>query len=150
MPFAPDREHLRRMSDIMRLMQSEVANHRQLELLRHNRRIATLTTKSPLCDFRENDDRVATGVETEADIEALLKKQGLLGLALEYRAAAEAIDPNAERQFAGVFANFQQVIADLFRGDFAQAGEFSLRESIADPQGLPLPLDFPIQEGGAV
>jgi len=37
-------------------------------------------------------------------------------------AAASAIDPDSERQAAGVYANFQQVIADLFRGDFAEAG----------------------------
>lgn len=65
-------------------------------------------------------------------------------------AAASAIDPDSERQAAGVYANFQQVIADLFRGDFAEAGEFSIREYIDDPQGRTLLLDFPITEGDAV
>ena len=65
-------------------------------------------------------------------------------------AAASAIDPDSERQAAGVYANFQQVIADLFRGDFAEAGEFSIREYMDDPQGRTLLLDFPITEGDAV
>lgn len=65
-------------------------------------------------------------------------------------AAASAIDPDSERQAAGVYANFQQVIADLFRGDFAEAGEFSIREYMQDPQGRTLLLDFPITEGDAV
>ncbi|WP_049934628.1 type IV secretory system conjugative DNA transfer family protein [Haloplanus natans] len=65
-------------------------------------------------------------------------------------AAASAIDPDSERQAAGVYANFQQVIADLFRGDFAEAGEFSIREYMNDPQGRTLLLDFPITESDAV
>ncbi|WP_257301189.1 type IV secretion system DNA-binding domain-containing protein [Haloarchaeobius sp. FL176] len=65
-------------------------------------------------------------------------------------AAASAIDPDSERQAAGVYANFQQVIADLFHGDFAEAGEFSIREYMDDPQGRTLLLDFPITEGDAV
>ncbi|EMA31936.1 TraD protein [Haloarcula japonica DSM 6131] len=65
-------------------------------------------------------------------------------------AAASAIDPDSERQAAGVYANFQQIIADLFRGDFAEAGEFSIREYMQDPQGRTLLLDFPITEGDAV
>lgn len=65
-------------------------------------------------------------------------------------AAASAIDPDAERQAAGVYANFQQQIADLFREDFAEAGEFSIREYMQNPDGRTLVLDFPIREGDAV
>jgi hypothetical protein len=65
-------------------------------------------------------------------------------------AAASAIDPDADRQAAGVYANFQQVIADLFRGDFAEDGTFSIREYMANPDGRTLVLDFPIREGDAV
>jgi len=65
-------------------------------------------------------------------------------------AAASAIDPDSERQAAGVYANFQQVIADLFRGDFAEAGSSRFGEYMDDPQGRTLLLDFPITEGDAV
>jgi len=65
-------------------------------------------------------------------------------------AAASAIDPDSERQAAGVYANFQQVIADLFRGDFAEAGSSRFGNIWTIPQGRTLLLDFPITEGDAV
>lgn len=65
-------------------------------------------------------------------------------------AAASAIDPESKRQAAGVYANFQQVIADLFRGDFAETGDFSIREYMQNPQGRILLLEFPITEGEAI
>jgi energy-coupling factor transporter ATP-binding protein EcfA2 len=64
--------------------------------------------------------------------------------------AARAIDPDADRQAAGVYANFQQVIADMFRGDFARMGSFSIREYMTNPDGRTLLLEYPIQEGDAV
>lgn len=93
---------------------------------------------------------------TNADLVAFVRstdKHEMYDRLSEYSdltAAAAAIDPDAERQSTGVYANFQQVIADLFRGDFAEAGEFSIREYMANPQGRTLILDFPIQEGDAV
>jgi hypothetical protein len=93
---------------------------------------------------------------TNADLVAFVRstnKQELYDRLTEHSdlsAAASAIDPDSERQAAGVYANFQQVIADLFRGDFAEAGTFSIREYMQDPQGRTLLLDFPITEGDAV
>ncbi|UPV76622.1 type IV secretion system DNA-binding domain-containing protein (plasmid) [Halorussus limi] len=95
-------------------------------------------------------------VPTNADLVAFVEqtdKQELYERLAEYPdlvAAASAIDPDADRQAAGVYANFQQVIADLFRGDLADDGEFSIREYMEDPQGRTLVLDFPITEGEAV
>jgi integrase len=87
-PFEADRRHLLKMSDNMRLMQSEIGDHRQLKLLRHCRRMAIVAEWPSVEDFRGNDEAAEAGIE---DVEELLKGNGLLGLALEYRAAAEAI-----------------------------------------------------------
>lgn len=43
-------------------------------------------------------------------------------------AAASAINPETERQACSVFATAQQQITDLFVGDFAESGEFLIRE----------------------
>lgn len=43
-------------------------------------------------------------------------------------AAASAINPETERQAGSVFATAQQQITDLFVGDFAESGDFSIRE----------------------
>jgi integrase len=90
-PFESDRHHLLKMSDNMRLMQSEVGDYRQLKLLRHNRRMAILPEWPTVGDFEENDEADDAGVDDIDDIEALLESEGILGLALEYRAAADAL-----------------------------------------------------------
>ncbi|AUX09232.1 integrase family protein [Halalkaliarchaeum desulfuricum] len=90
-PFEADRHHLLKMSDNMRLMQSEVGDYRQLKLLRHVRRMAIVPEWPTVEDFEENDEADDAGVETVDDIEALLEERGYLGLALEYRGAADAI-----------------------------------------------------------
>lgn len=90
-PHEPDRQHLLKMSDNIRLVPSEIGDHRHLKILRHTRRMATLAPWPTVADFRDNDEAADAGVENEDDIEALLEKNGLLGLALEYRAAAETI-----------------------------------------------------------
>ena len=106
--------------------------------------------------YLHREAQVSDTTPTNADLVAFVQstdKQEMHERLTDYSdltAAASAIDPDSERQAAGVYANFQQVIADLFRGDFAEAGEFSIREYMDDPQGRTLLLDFPITEGDAV
>lgn len=90
-PLEVDRHHLLKMSDNMRLMQSEIGDHRQLKLLRHVRRMAIVPEWPTVEDFEENDEADVAGVDDVDDIEALLEKHGYLGLALKYRAAADAL-----------------------------------------------------------
>jgi integrase len=87
----PDRHHLLKMSDNMRLMQSEVGDFRQLKLLRHVRRIVVHADRPTVADFRENDEAEEAGVSSKDDIRSLMEEKGYLGLALEYRAAADAV-----------------------------------------------------------
>ncbi|WP_281177902.1 type IV secretory system conjugative DNA transfer family protein [Halalkalicoccus paucihalophilus] len=65
-------------------------------------------------------------------------------------AAASAINPNTERQAGLVFATAQQQITDLFVGDFAESGEFSIREYMQDPDGRVLVLDYPTRQTGTI
>lgn len=90
-PFDADRRHLLKMSDNIRLVPSEIGDHRHLKLLRHVRRMAILAPWPTVEDFEDNDEAEDAGVEAEDDIQAMLDENGLLGLALEYRAAAETI-----------------------------------------------------------
>lgn len=90
-PFEADRTHLLRMSDNIRLVPSEIGEHRHLKLLRHTRRMATLSPWPTVEDFEENDEAELAGVETDEDVEVLLDEHGILGLAMDYRAGAEAI-----------------------------------------------------------
>jgi len=89
--FDADREHLRRMSDNIRLLPSKIGEHRHLKILRHTSRMAQLAQPPTIEDFEENDEAADAGVDDTDDIEALLEEHGLLGLTLEYRAAADAI-----------------------------------------------------------
>ncbi|ALG82876.1 site-specific integrase [Halanaeroarchaeum sulfurireducens] len=90
-PLEADRRHLLKMSDKMRLMQSEIGDHRQLKLLRHVRRMAIVPEWPSVADFEENDEADEAGVDDIDDIEKLLNEKGYLGLTLEYRAAADAL-----------------------------------------------------------
>jgi type IV secretory pathway TraG/TraD family ATPase VirD4 len=100
----------------------------------------------------EWNDRTPTNADLVAFVQQMDKTEMHQRLSnhQDLVAAASAIDPDAERQAAGVYANFQQVMADLFRGDFAEAGEFSIREYMANPDERTLLLDYPIREGDAV
>ena len=89
--FDADRRHLRKMSDNIRLVPSEIGDHRHLKLLRHCARMAALAPPPSIEDFRENDEADDAGVANEDDVEDLLEEHGLLGLTLDYRAAVEAI-----------------------------------------------------------
>ncbi|WP_049904060.1 type IV secretory system conjugative DNA transfer family protein [Halococcus agarilyticus] len=62
-------------------------------------------------------------------------------------AAASALDPEAEGQASGVFATFQQQVQEVFSGDFAKAGNFSVRDYIQDPQGRKLLLRYDPRRG---
>ena len=89
--FEPDRNHLLKMSDNIRLVPSEIGEHRHLKLLRHTSRMAEKAPPPTVADFEDNDEAEEAGVETEDDVEELLKDLGLLGATLDYRAAAEAV-----------------------------------------------------------
>lgn len=65
-------------------------------------------------------------------------------------APASALDPDAGRQAAGVYATVQQQMSDLFVDEFAAEGDFSIREYMADPDGRILLLDYPQERGGPV
>lgn len=65
-------------------------------------------------------------------------------------AAASAINPETERQAGSVFATAQQQITDLFVGDFAESGSFSVREYMQNPDGRVLVLDYPTRQSGTV
>jgi Type IV secretion-system coupling protein DNA-binding domain len=65
-------------------------------------------------------------------------------------ATASAINPETERQAGSVFATAQQQVTDLFVGDFAESGEFSIREYMQDPDGRVLVLDYPTRQSGTI
>ncbi|MDL5363896.1 type IV secretory system conjugative DNA transfer family protein [Halalkalicoccus sp. NIPERK01] len=65
-------------------------------------------------------------------------------------AAASAINPETERQAGSVFATAQQQITDLFVGDFAESGSFSVREYMQNPDGRVLVLDYPTRQSGTI
>ncbi|WP_265109140.1 site-specific integrase [Halosolutus halophilus] len=89
--FEADRRHLLKFSDNIRLVPSEIGEHRHLKLLRHCTRMATLAPPPSIEEFKDNDELDQADITTEEDVEELLEENGLLGLTLEYRAAAEAI-----------------------------------------------------------
>lgn len=69
----------------------------------------------------------------------------------------EAEDLSAKKHLpAGVEASsnivsiLEERVKAVFRGDFAEAGTFSVREYMAAPQGRILLLDFPIQQSASV
>lgn len=89
--FEPDRHHLLKMSDNIRLLPSEIGDHRHIKILRHNLRMANLPSWPTIEDFEENDEADDYGVQDEGDIQEILDEKGFLGLALESRAASEAV-----------------------------------------------------------
>lgn len=90
-PLEADCQHLLKTSDNMRLMQSEVDDHRQLKILRHSYRMAALPSWPTVEDFRTNGEAEQAGISDNDDIEDRIRERGLLGLTLKYRTAAEAI-----------------------------------------------------------
>jgi integrase len=87
--YERDRDLLLRMSDHIRLVPSEIGDHRHLKLLRHCSRMAQLAEPPTPADF-VGPDRDTPEYDAE-EIETRLEAKGLLGWALEERAAAQAI-----------------------------------------------------------
>ncbi|MEF8801900.1 MAG: type IV secretion system DNA-binding domain-containing protein [Halolamina sp.] len=103
-------------------------------------------------DHPDNHDLVATFRETTeatentdkpTEIHQLLRKLGFIS-------EAAHLNPDAKKQTAGVYGNLQMAIGELFRGSFAQGGEFSIRDYMTDPDGRVLLLDFPLDRGETV
>jgi len=74
--------------------------------------------------------------------EDLLSEEDLTG-------AASHLDPESSKQASGVYASVQRQINDTFLGDFADEGEFSIREYMDDPKDRALVLDYPYREGAS-
>jgi type IV secretory pathway TraG/TraD family ATPase VirD4 len=72
--------------------------------------------------------------------EELLAEDDLTG-------AASHLDPESSKQASGVYAAVQRQINDVFLGNFADEGDFSIRKYMDDPQGKALVLDYPYREG---
>jgi hypothetical protein len=64
--------------------------------------------------------------------------------------AAANISPDAPRQATGVYGHLQTLVSEVFKRDFAEAGEFSIKEYMKNPDGRTLILDFPIDRGESV
>ena len=73
-PLEADRRHLLKMSDSMRLMQSEIGDHRQLKLLWHVRRMAIGPEWPTVAGFKENDGADDVGVSEIEDTNPLLHR----------------------------------------------------------------------------
>ena len=73
-PLEADRRHFLKMSDNMRLMQSEIGDHRQLKLLWHVRRMAIGPEWPTVAGFKENDGADDVGVSEIEDINPLLHR----------------------------------------------------------------------------
>ena len=61
--------------------------------------------------------------------------------------AASHLDPESSKQASGVYAAVQRQINDVFIGDFAAEGTFSVREYMKTPEGKAVVLDYPYREG---
>lgn len=57
------------------------------------------------------------------------------------------IDPSTKKQAIGVIASMQVSIEKMFTGEFGEAGSFSMREYMRDPQGTVLVLDHSARHG---
>lgn len=60
------------------------------------------------------------------------------------------VSSDASKQAVGVVATIQKTVNEVFTGDFAEDGEFSVREYVRNPDGRVLVLDFPITRGESV
>lgn len=58
--------------------------------------------------------------------------------------------PEGAEASSNIVSILEERVKAVFRGDFAEAGTFSVREYMADPQGRILLLDFPIQQSASV
>ncbi|MFC6965039.1 type IV secretory system conjugative DNA transfer family protein [Halocatena marina] len=58
--------------------------------------------------------------------------------------------PEGVEASSNIVSILEERVKAVFRGDFAEAGTFSVREYMADPRGQILVLDFPIQQSSSV
>lgn len=68
----------------------------------------------------------------------------------DLQSAAANLDPAADNQAAGVYGSLQVLLSEVFTGEFAADGGFSVREYMENPDGRTLVLDYPIREGKRV
>lgn len=61
----------------------------------------------------------------------------------DLRPIATQISSEAEKMSLGVYAHVQQKVSEMFRGSFAERGDFSIREYMQDPSGYRLLLNMP-------
>lgn len=87
----PDRilalRFLRRMSR----RQENYGDHRRAKLLRHTVIVSEANLTPTLEHFVDTQEQANSGIESDADAQALLKTDGILGGALEYRAVANMV-----------------------------------------------------------
>ncbi len=79
-----------------------------------------------------------------ADVELLHK-----GFVAEDLSAKKHLPAGVEAS-SNIVSILEERVKAVFRGDFADAGTFSVREYMADPRGQILILDFPIQQSSSV
>jgi hypothetical protein len=65
-------------------------------------------------------------------------------------AAADAIDPDADKQARGVWSTCQTEVSDVFTGDFAKRGEWSITDSVTARDGRAVVLDLPQSQAEVV
>ncbi|WP_185715581.1 type IV secretory system conjugative DNA transfer family protein [Halocatena pleomorpha] len=58
--------------------------------------------------------------------------------------------PEGVEASSNIVSILEERVSAVFRGDFSEAGTFSVREYMADPRGKILVLDFPIQQSSSV
>lgn len=58
--------------------------------------------------------------------------------------------PEGVEASSNIVSILEERVKAVFRGDFAEAGTFSVREYMADPRGAILVLDFPIQQSSSI
>jgi hypothetical protein len=61
----------------------------------------------------------------------------------DLQAAAEHLDPSAEKQQRGVWSQVVQVVSDVFVEDFGESGSFSFRQYLDNPQGRAVVIESP-------
>lgn len=61
----------------------------------------------------------------------------------DLKAAAEHLDPSAQKQQRGVWSQVVQVVEDVFVEDFRKEGSFSFREYVANPDGRAVVFESP-------
>jgi len=63
---------------------------------------------------------------------------------------ANNLDPESPRMSGAVYGQIQVTISEVFKGDFAKPGDFSIREYMQNPDGRTLLLDFPTEHGDSI